>query len=339
MKFLTNALKELKILVSEELSFAENFILSYLSNANPFVLEVASYLMHSGGKRIRAVLALAFSKMGSVCNKDKTVFSVAALELIHNATLLHDDVVDEGTSRRGEKSVNKIWGNKESILVGDALLAMSFKLATETQNIEFLSALSVLASELIEGEIMELNQNAEDLLNSERYFKLIKYKTASLFELACSASALLSNQSKSFAQKAAEFGKNFGLAYQIADDVFDYIGSREMLGKDPGSDFIGRKITLPVILCYKGSTQKSIFESWISGEESLTFPESVDIIQLSGSFDASLEIAQKYASNAIEILNAFADDYELNQELINCLLSVCESFLSVKEFERVTPIN
>ncbi len=248
---INNSYFQLKDLVDEKLVLVEEKIKSKLISDVNLVQEMSNYHIETGGKRLRALLTLGSAKLCGYKKGGRDINLAACVEMIHGATLMHDDVIDVGSLRRGKKTLNSIWGNQSSILVGDYLLSRCFELMVEDGNLEILKLLSSTSSKISQGEILQLQHKGEVDMLEETYFKIITSKTAELFSAATKVGAILSNQ-KNKEKEALEFyGKNLGLTFQIADDTLDYNSESKIFGKKIGKDFFEGKITLPVILLFQ----------------------------------------------------------------------------------------
>lgn len=313
---------KLKDQVSVELSQVNNLIISLVQNKEELVGLITNYLLNAGGKRIRPILTIVCAKLcGYIEGNSHTSFA-AAVEFIHNATLLHDDVVDNSELRRGRLTANHKWGNKSSILVGDFLLSQAFQLMVKEGSLEILNILSKTSAIIAEGEIMQLSSINNAEINLNRYLKIISTKTAELFASACEIGAIIADD-KSKQSFLREFGINFGIAFQIADDIIDYIASKEQTGKFTGKDFMEGKITLPVILAYKKANLeeqnyiKQIFSKSERLDSELT--TMISLIKKYHCFEESYQFAAKYTDKAKKSLEIFADDNNLKQTLVETL--------------------
>jgi len=211
--------------------------------------DLAKHLIDSGGKRLRPMLTLAAAQAGGYAG-DHHVRLAAAVEFIHTATLLHDDVVDESALRRGKVSANLMWGNKPSVLVGDFLFSRAFQLMVETSNLAVLDILSGAAAIIAEGEVMQLKSSNNLSVTEEHYLKVVSSKTAALFAAACQIAAVVAERPESEEAALDAFGRNLGIAFQLVDDAIDYVSDAGTMGKDTGDDFREGKMTLSVILAY-----------------------------------------------------------------------------------------
>jgi octaprenyl-diphosphate synthase len=276
-------------------------------------------------KKIRPLLTLLFAKI--LKYKGKAHFNLAVcIEFIHNATLLHDDVVDYAEIRRGKKAANLIWGNKLSILVGDYLLSKSFKLMVKDKSIKVLEILSNTSLILARGQIQDANNISNAYLSEKDYLELIFAKTAELFSVSCYLPAVLANKSSNIQNELKEFGKNFGMAFQLSDDYLDYFGDSKKMGKNIGKDFLEGKITYPLIHCFKNSTK--VNQAYLSKvlkkkkRNKAEFLKVQKIMELSNTKLESLIFTNKYlkkAQNSIKRFEGDSDKVYLDN-LINYLL-------------------
>ena len=272
---INNSYSDLKNSVEEKLVLVEEKIKSKLSSKVSLVDEMTSYHLRTGGKRLRALLTLGAAKICGYCKGSRDVNLAACVELIHAATLMHDDVIDNSEIRRGKKTLNSIWGNQSSILVGDYLLSRCFEMMVEDGNLEILKLLSSTSAEISQGEVLQLQHKGEIDMLEETYLKIITAKTASLFAAATKVGSILSNRESKIKEALEFYGKNLGLTFQIADDTLDYNSELKFFGKKIGNDFYEGKVTLPIILLYQKSNLnekselKKIFEKNERNEEEL----------------------------------------------------------------------
>jgi octaprenyl-diphosphate synthase len=223
--------------------------------------EVAHHLISSGGKRLRPMLTLAMASLTGYSG-DGHIKLAAAVEFMHTATLLHDDVVDQSDMRRGKPAARKLWGNEASVLVGDFLLGQAFKMMVEVGSLRALEILSSAAAVIAEGEVMQLGVAKNTATTEDEYLAVIRAKTAELFAAACEVGPVLTQRPKAEAAACRSFGMNLGIAFQLVDDSLDYGGKAAKLGKNIGDDFREGKITLPVVLSFRrGSESERAF--WI----------------------------------------------------------------------------
>jgi len=236
-KEINNSYLELKNLVGHKLDNVNQQIKYKLASEISLIHKMTNHHLKSGGKRIRPLLTLASAKLCGYSQGSRDINLAACVELIHNATLLHDDVIDASNLRRGMKTPNAIWGNQSSILVGDYLLSRCFEMMVEDGSIEILKLLSSTSSKIAQGEVMQLEYKGEADILEETYLNIINLKTASLFAAATKVGACLGDKSKKEKDALESYGKNLGLAFQIADDALDYFSTKTIFGKEIGKDF------------------------------------------------------------------------------------------------------
>ena len=256
-KQINNSYFQLKDSVEDKLVLVEEKIKSKLESDVSLVSKMTDYHLKTGGKRLRALLTLGSAKLCGYTKGARDINLAACVELIHSATLMHDDVIDNGSVRRGKKTLNKVWDNHSSVLVGDYLLSRCFEMMVEDGSIEVLKLLSSTSSKIAQGEVLQLQHKGEVDMLEETYLRIISSKTAELFAAATKVGAILSNV-KTKEKEALEFyGRNLGLTFQIADDTLDYNSELKLFGKRIGKDFYEGKITLPIILLFeKGNVQE-----------------------------------------------------------------------------------
>ena len=248
---INNSYLDLKNSFDDKLILIDERIKEKLSSKVNLVDQMTKYQLKTGGKRLRALLTLAAARLCGYRKGGRDINLSACVELIHAATLMHDDVIDNGEIRRGKKTINKIWGNQSSILVGDYLLSRCFEMMVEDGDLEVLKLLSSTSAEISQGEVLQLQHNKEVDLLEETYLKIISWKTASLFSAATKTGAIISNTENKIKEALESFGKNLGLTFQIADDTLDYNSELKLFGKEIGNDFYEGKITLPIIILFQ----------------------------------------------------------------------------------------
>ena len=244
------SLTQLADLVASDMDRVNSTILTRTGSQVTMIPEVANHLISSGGKRLRPMLTLAMAKLAGYSGDGHIKFA-AAVEFMHTATLLHDDVVDESDMRRGKLAARMLWGNEASVLVGDFLLGQAFKMMVEVGNLHALDILSSAAAVIAEGEVMQLGAAKNTATNEDEYMAVIRAKTAELFAAACEVGPALADKSKAELAACRSFGMNLGIAFQLIDDALDYGGKSAKLGKNVGDDFREGKITLPVVLSFR----------------------------------------------------------------------------------------
>ena len=250
-KQINNSYFQLKDSVEDKLLLVEEKIKLKLSSDVDLVQKMTDYHIDTGGKKLRALLTLGSAKLCGYSKGTRDINLAACVELIHSATLMHDDVIDNGSIRRGKKTINKVWDNHSSVLVGDYLLSRCFEMMVDDGNLEVLRLLSSTSSKIAQGEVLQLQHQGEVDMLEETYLKIISAKTAELFAASTKVGAILS-EIKNKEKEALEFyGRNLGLTFQIADDTLDYNSELKLFGKKIGQDFYEGKITLPIILLFQ----------------------------------------------------------------------------------------
>ena len=308
---INNSYFQLKDSVENKLIMVEEKIKTKLSSNVELVQKMTDYHLDTGGKRLRALLTLGSAKMCGYTKGTRDVNLAACVELIHAATLMHDDVIDNGSIRRGKKTLNKIWDNHSSVLVGDYLLSRCFEMMVEDGSIEVLKLLSSTSSKIAQGEILHLQHRGEVDMLEEPYLKIISAKTAELFAASTKVGAILSNV-KTKEKEALEFyGRNLGLSFQIADDTLDYNSELKLFGKKIGQDFYEGKITLPIILLFQKAkieerkNLKEIFSKQTRDESELNF--TLSLIKQYNIIKLCYQKAQHYINLASNSLSLFKD--------------------------------
>ena len=254
-KQINNSYFDLKNSVEEKLILVEEKIKNKLISEVDLVQKISDYHVKTGGKRLRALLTLGSSKLCGYLKGGRDINLAACVELIHGATLLHDDVIDNGNMRRGKKTPNFIWGNHSSVLTGDYLLSRCFEMMVEDENLEILKLLSSTSAKIAQGEILQLQHKGEIDMLEEIYLKIISSKTAALFSAATKVGAILGDRNNKDKVALEFYGNNLGLTFQIADDTLDYNSKVNIFGKAAGNDFFEGKITLPIILLFQQSNE------------------------------------------------------------------------------------
>ncbi len=313
---INNSYFQLKDSVEDKLILVEEKIKSKLLSDVELVKKMSEYHLNTGGKRLRALLTLGSAKLCGYSRGTRDINLAACVELIHAATLMHDDVIDNGSVRRGKKTLNKVWGNHSSVLVGDYLLSRCFEMMVEDGNIEVLKLLSSTSSKIAQGEILQLQHKGEVDMLEETYLRIISAKTAELFAAATKVGAILSDM-KTKEKDALEFyGRNLGLTFQIADDTLDYNSELKLFGKKIGQDFYEGKITLPIILLFQNAKDqekeklKDIFSKNIRNENDLNY--SLSLIKKYNIIKSCYQKAQHYINLASNSLSIFKNNKEKN---------------------------
>ena len=322
-KQINNSYSNLLTSVEDKLVLVEEKISSKLTSKVELINNMADYHLKTGGKRLRALLTLESAKLCGYRKGGRDINLAACVELIHAATLMHDDVIDNAEIRRGKKTLNTIWGNQSSILVGDYLLSRCFEMMVEDGNLEVLKLLSSTSSEIAQGEILQLQHKGEIDMLEETYLKIISSKTASLFAAATKVGAILADRNLKYKEALEFYGKNLGLTFQIADDTLDYNSELILFGKKIGNDFFEGKITLPIILLYQKISNldkiklKSFIDKKERGNDELDYV--LDLIKKNNIIDDCYKKADHFINLAFNSLSVFEESKE--KEILKNLTS------------------
>jgi len=318
-------IEDIKQPILSEFHLFEKQFKAVFQTDNPLLQSVFEHIFKGNGKQIRPILVLLSAKLcGDVNNQ--TIDAAIALELLHTATLMHDDVVDETYERRGNPSVNAKWDNKVSVLAGDYMLSNSLFTAVRTSNLEILNLISSIGKDLADGELLQLSQTKKSMLGEEDYYQIIRKKTALLFSVCTGSGAISVHASEEKKQSLCCFGEYLGMCFQMQDDIFDYSENKE-IGKPVGNDIREGKITLPLILALKNGVGEEKDEiSAIIDNKDFT-PKNVDKILQFTRRNNGITLAQiqmeVYKNKAIEQLNGFE-----NNVVKSALLDVLEYTVS-----------
>jgi octaprenyl-diphosphate synthase len=315
----------LKEIFNSDLDKVEAFTKLKLSSEVDLIRKMTLYQLDSGGKRLRSILTLASSKMTEY-KGEHNIHLAACVELIHSATLLHDDVIDNSSIRRGKKTSNVIWGNQPSILVGDYFLSRCFEIMVDVGSLEVLKLLSNVSAEVAQGEVLQLQHKNEVDIAEQVYLNIVTQKTASLFGAAMKVGGCLANKSENEKKALQSYGINLGVVFQISDDILDY-NSTKVFGKNVGNDFYEGKITLPIIILFQKSNKterEQIKKYFTQGKR--TEDELNKILSLMQKYDIIIickKRAEHFSNVSSDSLNIFKDSdirknlQELSFYLIN----------------------
>ena len=313
---INNSYFQLKESVEDKLALTEEKIKLKLNSDVELVQKMTEYHIKTGGKRLRALLTLGSAKLCGYSKGSRDVNLAACVELIHSATLMHDDVIDEGIIRRGKETLNEIWGNHSSVLIGDYLLSRCFEMMVEDGNLEVLKLLSSTSSKIAQGEVLQLQHKGEVDMLEETYLKIISAKTAELFAASTKVGAILSDVENKEKDALEFYGRNLGLTFQIADDTLDYNSELKMFGKTVGQDFFEGKITLPIILLFQKldliekENLKKIFSKEIRDKND--FEKTISLIKKYKIIEECYQKAQHYINLASNALTVFEESKEKN---------------------------
>ncbi len=297
-------------LVASDMDKVNEAILARAHSQVDLIPELAGHLINSGGKRIRPMLTLAAARLCGY-RGDHHVKLATAVEFMHTATLLHDDVVDESDLRRGKQAARVIWGNQASVLVGDYLLGQAFKMMVETGSLEALRILANAAAVIAEGEVLQLAVSQDTSTTEDAYLRVIGAKTAALFAAAAEVGGVVAARPREEQAALESYGRNLGIAFQLIDDALDYSGTEELLGKGVGDDFRERKITLPVVLSYRrGSREERNFwkrtlEDGNQTQDDLGYARK--LMERHGAIADTIERAHHYGDISRDALAIFPD--------------------------------
>lgn len=305
-----SSLEPLLSLTASDMERVNEVILSMARSDVDMIPELAGHLINSGGKRLRPVLTIASAQMCGYQGASHVKLA-SAVEFMHTATLLHDDVVDESDLRRGKVAARILWGNEASVLVGDFLLGQAFRMMVETGSLESLRILSDAAAVIAEGEVMQLAASKDTSTTEDAYLEVINAKTAALFSAAAEVGAVIAERPQDEQAALESFGRNLGVAFQLVDDALDYSGKQSLLGKSVGDDFREGKITLPVVLAYRrGDPDERAF--WIrsleKGEQTDDdLAHAISLLESHHALTDTIERAHHYGAIARDALAIFPD--------------------------------
>ncbi|WP_343590601.1 polyprenyl synthetase family protein [Paracidovorax wautersii] len=288
-------------LIADDMSQVDEVIAQRLDSSVPLVGQVARYIISAGGKRLRpALLLLACGALGY--NGAQRFNIAAVIEFIHTATLLHDDVVDESTLRRGRPTANESFGNPASVLVGDFLHSRAFQMMVDADDMRIMQILSEATNIIAEGEVLQLMNTHDASLSEEGYLQVIRSKTAKLFEASTRLAAVLSRSTPEIEAACADYGQALGTAFQVIDDVLDYDGNAGEMGKNLGDDLREGKVTLPLIIAMQRGSQeqRELIRQAIEAGATDELGTVIDIVRQTGALEATRQAAAEQAQQAID---------------------------------------
>lgn len=309
-------------LVADDMVAADAVIHERMSSTVALIPDLSRHLIDSGGKRLRPLLTLAAARACGYRGDDHIKLA-AAVEFIHTATLLHDDVVDASALRRGKIAANVVWGNKPSILVGDFLFSRAFELMVETENVRVLAILSRASSVIVEGEVMQLKSANNLATTEEDYASVVTAKTAALFAASAEAGAAIAGATPALIGSLRDYGHNLGIAFQLIDDALDYSGREKQMGKSVGDDFREAKVTLPVILAYRRADEVArrfwhrTIESGLQEDGDLE--NAICYVETTGAIQETHARARAFADKAIRAVSKMP-----SPEIRDALIEVAE---------------
>jgi len=292
-------LKNISEPVSEELKIFEKKFSEVLKSKVALIDIITRYILRQKGKKIRPILVLLAAKLCGGIN-DRTYTAANLVELLHTATLIHDDVVDEAKTRRGLASINAVWKNKAAVLIGDYLLSKGLLHSLENNEYDFLQITSEAVRRMSEGELLQIQRARNFDATEEIYFKIISDKTASLMKTCCKLGALSATPDKSLVDKLGAFGENIGISFQLRDDVLDYTGRNKLLGKAKGNDLKEKKFTLPLIVALRNAPKKKSSEimKLIKSDRTKKFNEVYEFVVRHGGVDYTFDKVKEFCDKA-----------------------------------------
>ncbi len=310
-------------LMATEMQEVDAVIQRRLASSVALVNQIANYIVSAGGKRMRPMLVLLFSRALGFTGPER--FELAAtVEFIHTATLLHDDVVDESALRRGRQTANSLFGNAASVLVGDFVYSRAFQMMVSLNRMRVLEVLADATNVIAEGEVLQLMNMHDPDLAVEDYLRVIRFKTAKLFEASARLGAVLADASPTVEEACASYGRSLGTAFQLVDDLLDYEGATAELGKNVGDDLREGKPTLPLLLAMeRGSVQeRALVRQAIQNGEVTLLPQIVDIVRRTGALEATRSAARTEADKAVRCLDFLPASAYRDALLESCARSV-----------------
>lgn len=307
-------LEKLLHIHQSEIESVHQKLLQSLDSTVDVIPALGRHILDSGGKKIRPLLTLASAKFFQENISDGAIALAAAVECIHTATLIHDDVLDDSELRRGVPTANALWGNSCSILVGDFLFAKAFELMTSCQNMEILKLLSTTSTKICQGEVKQLVMTNDMDVELDDYFDVIDLKTGALFESACASGAMVSGADETDVYAFQQFGLNLGRAFQIVDDILDYAKPYEEMGKNPGDDYREGKITLPILLLSK---KDAAINDLFLNNDKIYFNTIKDAMIKHNIFNTCYTYVDIYSKKACKALSKYE-----KTPLIQCLIDL-----------------
>ena len=314
---------EIQALMKSDLEMTDDILINRLNSNVELINQMSHYIINSGGKRIRPLLLLLCARATSYSGKDHHAMAVV-IELIHTATLLHDDVVDESATRRGQNTANELWGNAPSVLVGDFLYSRAFEIMVEPNSMEIMRVLSKATNQISEGEVLQLLNIRNAKVSRSEYFEVIEQKTACLFKAACQIAGILSESSEELITALGSFGMHLGKAFQIIDDTLDYESDSSIIGKEIGDDLSEGKVTLPMIYALEQTTGKEnkILTNAITEADASNIDNIVDILVNVNAFEFSRNVAKDESIKALNSLKVIPESNYRSALNLLCELSL-----------------
>jgi len=314
---------EIQALMKSELDLMNKILVDRLDSNVDLISQMSQYIINSGGKRIRPLLLLICAK-ATEYDGDYHYSMAVVIELIHTATLLHDDVVDQSETRRGQETANELWGNAPSVLVGDFLYSRAFEIMVEPNSMEIMKILSKATNQISEGEVLQLLNIKNANVTQAEYFKVIERKTACLFKAACQIAGILSSADQKVINAMGSFGMHLGNAFQIIDDTLDYESDSNIIGKEIGDDLSEGKVTLPMIYALEKTkkAENKILKDAIKNADASHIDQIVEILLNVDAFQYSRDIAKIESNRALESIDYLPDSKYKTALKLLCELSL-----------------
>ena len=314
---------EIQSLMKSDMEKTDNILIDRLNSNVDLINQMSHYIIASGGKRIRPLLLLLCARATNYGGTEHHAMAVV-IELIHTATLLHDDVVDESTTRRNKDTANELWGNAASVLVGDFLYSRAFEILVEPNSMSIMRILSKATNQIAEGEVLQLLNIRNANVSQTEYFNVIEQKTARLFEAACKIGALLSDSSEKTINSLGDFGLHLGIAFQIIDDALDYESNSTTMGKEVGDDLSEGKITLPMIYALEktSGSENKILRDAIKTADASNIDKIINILCSVNAFEFTRKIAGNESQKALKSLKNIPDSEYRSALKLLCELSL-----------------
>ncbi len=314
---------EIQALMKNELDQMNKILVNRLDSNVDLINQMSHYIISSGGKRIRPLLLLLCARANDY-DGDYHYSMAVVIELIHTATLLHDDVVDQSTTRRGQETANELWGNAPSVLVGDFLYSRAFEIMVEPNSMEIMKILSKATNQISEGEVLQLLNIKNANVTQKEYYRVIERKTACLFKAACQIAGILSNSNQKVIEAMGKFGMHLGNAFQIIDDTLDYESDSNIIGKEVGDDLSEGKVTLPMIYALEKTTKSDnkILTDAIQNADASNINQVVEILMNVNAFQYSRDIANKESNMALESIDILPNSKYKTALKLLCKLSL-----------------
>ena len=311
---------EVHALMKSDLVMMDEILVNRLDSNVDLISQMSQYIINSGGKRIRPLLLLLCARATNY-KGDYHHSMAVVIELIHTATLLHDDVVDSSSIRRGHETANELWGNAPSVLVGDFLYSRAFEIMVEPNSMEIMKILSKATNQISEGEVLQLLSIKNANVSQTEYFEVIERKTACLFKAACQIAGILAESNKNVINGLGSFGMHLGNAFQIIDDTLDYESNSSVIGKEVGDDLSEGKVTLPMIYALENTkgSEKATLSNAITNADSSNIDNIINILLSVNAFEYSRKVAKNESTKALKFLEVIP-----NSEYRSALQLLCE---------------